>query len=303
MGNICYKCSQIIHKGARYGLHTKCFTRWFELDEVSEFSDIARHAAVSPSSNSVDPHSYWNSSFFQGKFKKYSARLAGHEYIIKVQESLAPELPHVEYLCNQIATYIGLDIPPYYLIDFFEVPCFVSKNFVTSLSQAHTLDHIYHFIAKGDDYTCENLIKVIGSTAPNVSNIEQFIEICLYDALIGNHDRHGRNLGLLRSTKTIQLAPAYDNTSALGLEQGNILKAQFSPRGKIATKVTTEPIMKDYVKAFCDLGFKDNVIKFFKKIDIHDLEQLIKNSFCSALMKKAMNKLINSRHQELKDAL
>lgn len=303
MSNICYKCSQTINKDASYGLHTKCFTSWFKLDEVSEFSDIVRHAATSPSSNSVDPRSYWNSSFFQGKFKKYSAHLAGYEYIIKVQESLTPELPHVEYLCNQIATNIGLDVPPYYLIDFFEMPCFVSKNFVTHLSQAHTLDHIYHFVSKNGGYTCERLIKVIESVAPNISNVEQFIEICLYDALIGNHDRHGRNLGLLRSSKTTQLAPAYDNTSALGLEQGNMLKAQFNPRGKIATKATTEPTMKDYVKVFCDLGFKNNVFRFFKKIDIYDLEQLIKNSFCSDLMKQAMNKLINNRYQELRDAL
>lgn len=303
MKNICYKCSQLIEKKDHYGLHEDCFTGWFGLDKAGEFTDIVRHASVSLSSDSVAPNSYWNSSFFQGKFKKYSARLSNSEYIIKVQESFAPELPHVEYVCNQIAEQLHLEIPPYYLIDFFDIPCFVSKNFILNLNQTYTLDHIYHFIATGDDYTCENLINIIESKTSSITNVEQFIEICLYDALIGNHDRHGRNLGLLKSRSSVRLAPAYDNTSALGLEQGKILQAQFNPRGKIATTNTLEPTMKDYVANFNKLGFNKNITSFFEKIEMENIKNLINTSFCSPLMKEALNKLISTRYQELKDAL
>jgi len=49
--------------------------------------------------------------------------------------------------------------------------------------------------------------------------IRDFIEILVFDVLIGNTDRHSQNWGIITSlTGEERLAPAYDNSSSLGRE-------------------------------------------------------------------------------------
>jgi len=301
----CLQCRKNLVKAeAHYGLHPACFSDWFDVDQTAEFSDVARL----PSDDSAGEETglareAWNSSFFQGQFQKYAARLNKHEYIIKVQQEIAPELPDVEMVCNQIAMLLDIVVPPFCLIEFYNKRAFVSENFITSMSQVVALNHIYHYIKDGADYTCENLLRVVEQQTNSYGDAEQFVRLCLYDALIGNHDRHGRNLGFIVTAKQTLLAPAYDNTSALGLEKGNFLKAQFSPRGKIITKASLEPTVKEYVKEFIRLGYPSVVEEFYQKINLERISQIIEASFCSALMKSALQRLITARIQEYQDAL
>ncbi|WP_047153292.1 HipA domain-containing protein [Aneurinibacillus tyrosinisolvens] len=49
--------------------------------------------------------------------------------------------------------------------------------------------------------------------------VEKFLEIVVFDALIGNTDRHSQNWGVVKlADGTKVLAPAYDNSSSLGRE-------------------------------------------------------------------------------------
>ncbi len=243
----CLKCHKIIEgEEALYGLHPLCFKKWFSAKNTDEFLDVVRQQSSSDDSAHPLPSDWWNSSFFQGKFLKYSAELAGQAYIIKLEEDMAPELPFVEYLCHQIASSVGIETPTYYCILFYGRPAFVSKNLLDKNSRIKILTHIYHYVKSGEEYQCETLINIILNKTKHSGDVDKFIDICLYDSLIGNHDRHGRNLGLIIDASGTSLCPAYDNTSALGLEHGDILKAQFNPTGKIATKETLEPTAKDY---------------------------------------------------------
>lgn len=304
MNKQCYKCGQPLEQQNYYGLHEACFLDWFELDTLSEFSNIIRQSTDTSSADPMRaPLEIWNSSFFQGQFKKYSGQLGAFDYILKVQETEAPELPMVEYVCNQIASALTLPIPPYYLIAFYGTPCFVSRNFTTNYATPSTLNHIYHYVTDAAHYTCANLLAVIEEKTGHYSDQEQFVRMCLYDALIGNHDRHGRNLGFLIDRNKTKLAPIYDNTSALGLEQGQLLKAQFNPCGKIATAHTQTPTLKDYVQDFLNLGFSKTVHAFYKRIPADHFSTLIEKSFCSDLMKSAIQRLINVRVKEYEDAL
>lgn len=300
----CYKCSNPLNENHCYGLHPECFTLWFGLTDVADFIEVHRHPSDSERASSSQAFSeYWQSSFFQGQFKKYSANLGNQKYIIKVQETFAPELPLVEFLSNQIAATLKINVPSHYLIDFYDIPSFVSLNFMSSRNKSYTMNHLYHYIEHEKQYQCTYIIEIIEKYCGKFEEVEKFINICLFDALIGNHDRHGRNLGLLLRSNEIILAPMYDNTSALGLEHGPMLRANFNPRGKISTSQTTEPTMKDYVEEFVSLSLEKNVIDFYQKIDLNDIEQLIENSFCSELMKYAIKKLVQTRYKELQDAI
>jgi hypothetical protein len=146
-------------------------------------------------------------------------------------------------------------------------------------------------------------IRVITEKTRSLYDVKIFIKTTLFDALIGNHDRHGRNLAFIRTGKNITLSPIYDNISYLSLESGNMLKADFNPTGRINTMETETPSMYDYVKEFMRLGYQEDVLAFYKKTHFTHLLQLIDTSFCSKLMKHALKTLISKRFKELEYGL
>lgn len=297
----CLKCLKPLSNGPHdYGLHRSCFLSWFKLKEPLEFTSLARKSSNKEHENKDQNHD--NSSFFHGKFRKYSADLGGTSYILKVKEQEAPELPDVEYLSNQIAEALDIPIANYYFIEFSDERTFVTKNFVGKKTNTN-LSHIYHYQQDKVSRDCETLLNIIAEETGRFVDIETFINVCLFDSLIGNHDRHGRNLGILVTAKGPALAPIYDNPSALGLENGEWLKADFSPKGRIPTKTTQEPTAQDYVIEFIRLGYLEQVQSFSKRLNLAKINTLIDDSFCSALMKSAYKKLVHKRTQEIHDEL
>lgn len=91
--------------------------------------------------------------------------------------------------------------------------------------------------------------------------------------------------------------------SDLGLEHGKMLLADFEPAGKIAVKGDLEPSMKEYVQEFTRLGYEETTRAFHSKIKLTKVIELISNSFCSDLMKTALERMVTKRHKELEDAL
>ena len=305
MGSTCYKCMNSVEEPEAvraYGLHETCFLNWFSLKKVEAFAGLERKSDGSPKTV-AGRDQRWTSSFFHGKFLKYSASLGAGSYILKMREDKYPELPAVEYLCNQLGLLLQLPIPPFFLIDHFGVLTFVTKNFIRSGSATPiTLNHIYHYLKDGDELECETLINIIGDETKQYSDVETFIQVCLFDSLIGNNDRHGRNLGFIVTSKGTSLSPIYDNTSALGVESGTILRADFNPKGLIFTQDSKEPTGKDYVTEFCRLGYEDSVREFTAKLSMPDISSLVAASNCSDLMKESFTRLLNKRYKELVDA-
>ena len=300
---LCLRCSspidlQDLEKRPHYGLHKECFLSWFNVPEIVYFTDLTRKSNQSFNTGIHTKHN----SFFHGAFKKYSATLCGSSYILKMREKeKGPELPEVEYLCNQIGKYLSIPVAEFYIVDFEGDKIFVTKNFATSNSPSD-LQHIYHFL-QGKEHNCKNLIQIVAEKTKRPYDVEILVQTILYDALIGNHDRHGRNLAFLTTSNNTALSPIYDNVSYLALEQGNMLKADFNPAGTIWIEGNTEPRMKEYTQELKQLGYKEIIKNFYNKIKMHELENLIRHSFCSKLMKDAISKLINKRFKELEDEI
>ncbi len=297
--NICLKCKQSISEPVVYGLHQKCFTEWFNHADT-EFMDL--DPQKSTSTNTSPKIQKQKDTFFHGRYLKYSARLGQTEYILKVQEPKFPELPLVEYLCNQIATELKIEVPPHYLIDFNGRITFVTRNFMQDYSG--TLNHIYRYIQEGEDYhNCEEIAKTILAQTGRLSDIAKFIETCLFDVLIGNNDRHGRNIGIIETSSTKKIAPMYDNPSCIGTEEEFFLKSDINPSGCIWTKDSKHPTAKDYIKEFQRLGYESVVNQFSKKViskssKIIDLTQ---NAILSPLRKTALITLIQKRLREFEN--
>ena len=294
----CYKCLKPIEGDQIHGLHKECFIEWFRVKD----SEVQFTLTMKTVGNSNDPLTHLNSSFFHGKFKKYSARLGGSGYIIKVRQSPFLELPQMEFLCNQIARTLGLNVPDFYLIKLEDqAESFVSKNFMEQHADANLL-HLYRFMNE-KPFDLKNIIEVISSHTEKHLEIDQFIRVCLFDMLIGNHDRHGRNLALIQSSKGKFLAPFYDNPSYLGIEEDWLLKSIHEPCGKIHTSDSTEPKMHEYATEFCKFGYDSLVQDFFASIDMDKITSLVTESFISEMRKKAFLSLIIRRFHELKATL
>lgn len=296
----CLKCLKEIESSTadHYGLHPECFQEWFNVTETEKFTGLQRrHSSSLETPNS---HSKQNNSFFHGKFKKYSASLAGNSYILKMRQDDAPELPEVEYLCNQIGKELSIPVAEFYYIDFYGDKAFVTKNFIKQDSPID-LQHIYHF-RPDEEHSCEGLINTISKETGRPLDTRIFINTLLFDSLIGNHDRHGRNLAFIVTSSSTKLSPIYDNVSYLSLETGPMLQADFNPTGRINTKDTFEPSMIDYVHEFKRLGYQGEIDNFYKRLSISKINQLINDSFCSELMKQAIKRLIEKRFEELENA-
>jgi hypothetical protein len=296
----CFKCLLEIADpdSAHYGLHTECFSAWFTTPSSAQFLSLQRRSSTSDQESNLTPQ---NTSFFHGKFKKYSADLNGESYILKMRQDEAPELPEVEYLCNQIGKSLGIPVAEFYFISFNNDPTFVTKNFIKKDTPTD-LQHIYHH-RPDDKHSCEGIICAVAEKTGRPHDVSILIKTILFDALIGNHDRHGRNLALILTAKNTSLSPIYDNVSYLSLESGNMLKADFNPTGKISTSETFEPSMRDYVKELKRLGYSEDINEFYQNIKLPQLNKLIDESFCSDLMKNAIKTLIEKRYQELQNEL
>ncbi len=297
----CLKCFQDLIGSVKYGLHEKCFVDWFKTDPKNDFLSLTQRSATSRDPEAKETAN--NTSFYHGKFKKYSADLGPENFILKMRESKgAPELPEVEYLCNQIAALLGLPIPEFFYIDFFSDKVFVTKVFIKKNAGNANLEHIYKF-RPDEEHSCETLIKVISDTTKLPYDVDVFLNTILFDALIGNHDRHGRNLAFIVTPAKTVLSPIYDNVSYLSLVSGPLLGADFNPTGRITTKNSKEPSMKHYVEEFFRLGYRDTVLAFASKVKVPKIEAAIDQSFCSVEMKQAIKKLLNKRYKELLDGI
>ena len=61
--------------------------------------------------------------------------------------------------------------------------------------------------------------------------------------------------------------------------------------------------MRDYVQEFFRLDLQQQVKVFSKRIHLRAIKAQIRESFCSELMKRAFENLVERRHQELRDEL
>lgn len=298
----CLKCKVELEADTIYGLHRQCFAEWFGEINTTEFKDLDPKKTASSKTSYPEIKKQVN-TFYHGIYLKYSARLGQTEYILKVQEPRYPELPLVEYLCNQLGGQLKIDIPPYYLINFNGRITFVTRNFMQGFTG--TLHHIYKFLPLGsENHSCDELVKIILKETSKLADAAKFIEICLFDSLIGNNDRHGRNLGIIETSSGKRLAPMYDNPSCIGIEDEFFLVSDINPSGSIWTQDNRNPKPSDYIKEFQRLGYEDIVKQFSGRVVAQSAQLLsiVNNADLSEMRKNALTKLLRKRIGDFENA-
>ncbi len=303
----CTRClSPVAKNDAFHGMHPNCFCAEFNLATQTEFRNLSEKAvSQKPKGDAKNSFSRINSSFFHGAFRKYSASLENQNYILKVQQQEYPELPAIEFLSNQIAKGLGISVAPFHLIRFQnQALTFVTRNLLDEHAPA-TLDHIYKFLPEVSRFDCETLIKNLLDSTGRLGEVHRFVEICLFDSLIGNHDRHGRNLAYLTKSGGVRtLSPFYDNPSYLGIAEELMLESDIQPKGTIFTRDSEEPTTKHYIEEFKRLDLEAAVestkAKFTSKSAF--IFQTINGfKFLSEKRRSALIRLVESRMEELEN--
>jgi serine/threonine-protein kinase HipA len=301
---LCLVCQQEIKETPMHGMHAACFCAEFKVEPQTDFSDIFEAPSVQEKTTEQPVFKRFNSSFFHGRYRKYSGTLGKNNYIMKVEQPEFPELPAVEYISNQIAKVWGLPLPEFHFIKYNNNSfAFLSRNLMDTNAPA-TLDHIYKFLKEDSVFDCKTLAQIVQVETGRLGDVHRFVEICLFDSIIGNHDRHGRNLAFITKSGGRTLSAFYDNPSYLGIADPLLLDADIQPRGTIQAGACTEPVVKDYVQEFEKLGLSSATDRFKQRIlsKVPAAIELIENTkILSPRRKVAFVKLIEKRIQDLQN--
>lgn len=164
----------------------------------------------------------------------YEFLIPGHRYLFKLSSRRYPEQFWIEIFAYRLGITMGVPVPPAFvaydsgneqagaLIEWFlKKP---PEDFIAGGDYCQ--EYILNFDRKkGKKHNFETIIKVFDDLIrvyPNsvVDWKEHWAKTFVFDALIGNTDRHQDNWGVVinSSTPSFRIAPVFDNGTSLGHE-------------------------------------------------------------------------------------
>lgn len=302
----CLLCGKPLESQPMHGMHDTCFCSELRVEPQADFKDIFEETGNQERVTGPQAPAFkrFNSSFFHGRYRKYSGTLGENNYILKIEQPEFPELPAVEYICNLLARLWGLPLPEFHFIKYNnQSNAFLSKNLMDTYAPA-TLDHIYKFLKEDSNFDCQTLAEIIQRETGQLGDVHKFVDICLFDSIVGNHDRHGRNLAFITKSGGRILAPFYDNPSYIGIADPMLLEADLQPRGTIRTKESAEPTVKEYVAEFARLNLSLATERFKQRV-LSKIPQAIAiiqhTTLLTPRRKIALLKLVEKRIQDLEN--
>lgn len=207
------------------------------------------------------------------------------EYLFKVPREGTGE-HWAEFIASQLGQRLGINVVNATLAIHKNVLGTISPNFVQrSKGEAFSEggDLLYSFLDNNFDrysliqYNFPNVIQTLSSYG-----LEQnFITIPVFDAIIGNQDRHCDNWGIITTGSEYRLTPIYDNGSSLGfnlqedkiqqmLKSDDMFKGYISRgRSLIGLPPKKKPKYLDLL-SYIDLHFPKEISDVLEKLSNYD---------------------------------
>ncbi|MDR2833880.1 MAG: HipA domain-containing protein [Streptococcaceae bacterium] len=142
------------------------------------------------------------------------------KYLLKRPHEKTMEA-HSEVMAYYIGTKLfNLQIPKTYLALYENKEVTISRDFRSpdDYEFHESVDYFQEYLPNFDeyslvDYTIENALGIV----EEFGLLKSFYEMCIFDTLIANQDRHVQNWGIFEFSDTNRIfAPLYDNGSSLG---------------------------------------------------------------------------------------
>ena len=186
---------------------------------------------------------------------------ADHRYLYKLSNGRYPEQFWVEIIAYRLGCLMGVPVPPAFVaIDSGDANCgALIEWFYTNDQQYRDGGHyMQKFISdfdvkQGEQHNWETMEDVKNDLGTDFVGhwYAEWARIFIFDALIGNTDRHQENWGLIvtyEQTGTglkYSLAPAFDNGTAMGHE---LVAKHFAGAGKYTND---RHLIKHYILKGC----------------------------------------------------
>ncbi|MEJ9280882.1 HipA domain-containing protein [Ureibacillus thermosphaericus] len=141
------------------------------------------------------------------------------EYMFKIPTENTGEA-WAEKVSSEIGKLLGLSIMEVHLAVRQNIHGVLAKKFTTGTEELYEGGDLITTVVedfnryKLDNYSFENISKALAELQLD----KDFIVIPIFDALIGNQDRHCDNWGIIATRTDYRLAPIYDNGASLGFQ-------------------------------------------------------------------------------------
>jgi hypothetical protein len=133
-----------------------------------------------------------------------------------------------EHVCNRIAQAMGLKTARFGIAEIDGQKAFVQEWFSV---KGYSLVPISRYLEPGDPYSFSKIkSRILGISTDPQGDSYFFAKIALFDCVIGNADRHGRNIGFLERDSEKRLSPVFDNISTILPDLKHKLRINFSSR-------------------------------------------------------------------------
>jgi hypothetical protein len=166
-----------------------------------------------------------NNKIYSGAERKIGINIEGKDYIIKFrkQTRFGIRNNHIsEYLGCRIIESLGFNVQKAFLGTYKEEPVVAIMDFVEENQQFVAFNDVGESSIETDRdkfvYSYEDITRILyanNKLDDPRKTVNQFWEIYILDALLGNFDRHGGNWGFIKESNVYNLAPIFDNGSCL----------------------------------------------------------------------------------------
>lgn len=144
------------------------------------------------------------------------------------------------------------------------------------------------------DFILDTLSNYKSINIPNDELIDNFIDMCLFDCLIGNYDRHWGNWGFIGFSKNYEVCPLFDNGSSLypklsDDEMTKILNSKKEiykiiyefPKSQIRRTKKKKYLYKDLMIDLFAKGYESRFVNFVNKFEskLHDFDLLFEDAY------------------------
>lgn len=248
-----------------------------------------------------------NNKFYNGNTKKYGITINDKDYIVKFSKDNDMSV-YCEYIASNIIQSIGIPCHTVKLAIINDVVVNLIEDFISGTTYSL---HSYKDTRQTSEdteigtkeYTYNDVLYLIDKYL-KMSAIERerakqaFWRMFIYDAMIGNRDRHWGNWGYLKSNnnQSYSFAPLYDNGAGLFPGVNKIIyeyidiKTRYEflynriyifPASLFKIKRPDRLYRSNYYEMFEDLKidriFEDEVVKFRKNLSYQKLFEIVSN--------------------------
>jgi hypothetical protein len=264
-----------------------------------------------------------NKKIYSGAERKIGVTVGTEDYIIKFQkkERFGTRNNHIsEYLGCRIIKSLGFNVQEVYLGTYKSEHIVAIKDFVEEGQQFVAFNDVGESsIEENRDeftYSYEDITKILlanNKLKNPQETVDQFWEIFLLDALLGNFDRHGGNWGFIKENNEYTLAPIFDNGSCLFPRLTDedymklIIESQEETQKRIFEFPTSQILLDGKKSSYYDVinsmaypECNKALKKLYQRYDFDNISNIIDNtSFISALQKKFYKHMIEQRYTQI----